>query len=139
MAENEVPPGLPGGTYIPENPCKRGHWLRYRHGACVECINNRAKQWRKDNSSLYKLKRSYTLHKQKFKYHRAAPLWLTKKDWQKMTEFYLDAIYLTMITGEKHHVDHIVPINGTKVCGLHVPWNLQILTAKQNLDKGNKF
>jgi len=46
---------------------------------------------------------------------------------------------LTRLTGIEHHVDHIIPLQGALVSGLHVHNNLQILAGSENCRKGNKY
>lgn len=65
------------------------------------------------------------------------PKWLTVEDLLTIRKIYEDARRIEKETGVKHHVDHIYPLQGRKVSGLHVPGNLQILTAAQNLKKHN--
>jgi hypothetical protein len=68
----------------------------------------------------------------------ATPNWLSAIEKAMIQEFYDVAQAKTVQTGIKHHVDHIMPINGANSCGLHVPWNMQILTASENCGKKNK-
>lgn len=77
-------------------------------------------------------------------YRRAAkisrtPSWLTKEDKMIVKARYSEARWMTEHTGIKHHVDHIVPLLGKCVCGLHVPWNLRVIPARENSKKGNKL
>lgn len=70
---------------------------------------------------------------------KACPIWLTKEDMQLIKDEYKKCREITKVTGVKHHVDHVIPLNSKIVCGLHVPWNLQILTEVENLLKSNKL
>lgn len=63
---------------------------------------------------------------------RAIPKWVGPKEIKEMRE-----IYKKRKPG--YHVDHIIPLKNDYVCGLHVPNNLNILTAKDNILKSNKF
>lgn len=70
---------------------------------------------------------------------KRAPKWLNDDDWISMEAFYAKAKEIKKSTGIKQHVDHIVPLVGKNVSGLHVPWNLRVLPAADNLAKSNKF
>lgn len=70
--------------------------------------------------------------------HRAAtPAWITRKQKSEMRAIYQIAITMTKTTGEKYVVDHIWPLRSDFVCGLHVPWNLRVITQAENLAKSN--
>lgn len=84
------------------------------------------------------LKNSWTRKRQALKI-QATPRWLSSNDHKLMNNFYVEAARLTKETGIPHHVDHIFPLQGENICGFHVPWNLQILTAEENIKKGNKL
>jgi hypothetical protein len=66
------------------------------------------------------------------------PNWLTADDLFIIEEVYHLAKLRTELTGIPHHVDHILPLQGKIVSGLHVPANLQVIPAKINLQKSNK-
>ena len=67
------------------------------------------------------------------------PNWLTPDDYHAIRTLYETAAALTKSTGIKHHVDHVIPLQGRTVSGFHCPTNLQILTATENQIKNNKF
>jgi 5-methylcytosine-specific restriction endonuclease McrA len=75
----------------------------------------------------------------KRRHREATPTWLTKDERLKMRELYVQARKLTSITGERYVVDHIIPLRSEEVCGLHVPWNLKVITQEENLRKSNKM
>lgn len=67
---------------------------------------------------------------------RRTPAWA---DLDLIEVFYATAREMTEATGIPHEVDHVVPLRGKNVSGLHVATNLQILTKSENCSKGNKY
>jgi 5-methylcytosine-specific restriction endonuclease McrA len=75
----------------------------------------------------------------KRRHREATPKWITAEEKLAMRKLYLKARELTQLSGERYVVDHIVPLHGETVCGLHVPWNLRVITQAENLVKSNKL
>ena len=67
------------------------------------------------------------------------PTWLNATDIHAITGLYRLAAQRTVETGVQWHVDHIVPLQGQFVAGLHVPWNLHLLPAADNIAKHNRY
>ena len=150
--------GLP--RYFTGTPCKRGHISeRYtKTGNCIQCDNERCnisyhtseahrgyvrhygKQWAKNNPEKVRAHMqqwSRRNHKKRLadnmKRHAAklqrTPRWAEMKT---IEEFYKNC-------PDGWHVDHVVPLQGRTVSGLHVLNNLQYLPAQENLSKGNRY
>lgn len=67
------------------------------------------------------------------------PKWLTQDDLWMIEQAYEIASLRTKMTGVSHHVDHILPLQGSVVSGLHVPVNLRVIPWYENLSKANKI
>jgi hypothetical protein len=67
------------------------------------------------------------------------PTWLSEDDEWMIAQAYELAALRTKLFGFSWHVDHVIPLNGKKVSGLHVPTNLQVIPWRDNLRKGNRM
>ena len=66
------------------------------------------------------------------------PAWLTKDDHKTINHLFIKAALFTKYCGRRYNVDHIVPLQGDTVSGLHVPSNLRVISQTENQSKGNK-
>jgi hypothetical protein len=67
------------------------------------------------------------------------PKWLTAIQFERIENEYKLAAILTKLWGEPWHVDHIIPLQGKTVSGLHVPSNLQVMRGSENCRKQNRY
>jgi len=119
---------------------QRDHQARYRSKLEGEALSQYRKrdakysrEYRKKNPDKIKqwLRRTRRI--------QATPDWLTEEQQQQIRAIYAHARDCEAVTGEKYHVDHIVPLKGENISGLHVPWNLQVLPADLNIAKSNSY
>lgn len=113
----------------------RKEYDRIRYQTKGASIRARVKLYRKLNLPKVNAADSAKIKNRK----RSMPQWLSFIQRAQIEEFYELAAARTMQTGIEHHVDHIVPIKGKNISGLTVPWNLQVLTAQNNLRKHASF
>jgi hypothetical protein len=102
-------------------------------------LNCYLKGWRLRNPDKLKesYKKQYPLRKKRLKL--ATPVWLTDDQKNEIRTIYKQCRTMTEFHEMQFHVDHIEPLRGKASCGLHVPWNLQIIPAEENLKKNNKL
>lgn len=143
---------------------QRGTALRYRSDN-KDKISESLKSWRDSNQDVivqyrqeYKVLNPDKLKERKYNYRinnsdkisalnakrRAAklhriPKWSTVADLKYIAALYAHSQRITKCLGIQFHVDHIIPLQGQTVSGLHVPSNLQVIPASLNLSKHNKF
>lgn len=151
--------------YFTGKPCVNGHVSdRYtKNKTCCKCSNQSANktkakdrkkytvssvEWgRKNPGRLAQYQRNknakdkgrrnlLTANYRQAKINRM-PVWLSDADKAEMESVYKYCAGLRQ-SGLDYHVDHIVPLRGTAVSGLHVPWNLQVIYGPDNMSKGNR-
>lgn len=118
-----------------ENSEKLKEYYRLRYLENKEYNREKGKEHYQNNKAEY----LYYSRTRKASQKQRTPPWLSKEQKKKILAFYREAKRLYEETGVKYHVDHIVPLQGEFVSGLHVPWNLQLLTEYENISKNNSF
>lgn len=110
---------------------------RIRHGKSktLEYHREAHRRW----AAKYPAKALANVKRRREDFRHRVPKWLTKSHWKQINAFYLVAARKTKETGIPHCVDHIHPLRGKLLSGLHVPWNLQVLTVADNARKSARF
>ena len=137
-----------GEVYRAANKEKLVEKRKRQYAESKEIENIRGREWHAVNKdSVAARKKTYRANNKAIVNANAAkrraaqqtPSWLSKFDKLKIRCIYSVAAMLTRENNEPWHVDHIVPLQGKLVCGLHTPNNLQFIKAEHNLVKSNKY
>lgn len=154
-AYKKTPSGLAANAQYENKPSRRAQrkimnaaWVERNREYCRSKSNQyyaehkHTDAWRESN------KRSYVRNKHVYRARDmrriavercAVPAWLTRAHFDLMKATYRQVQELTHSTGIPHEVDHIVPLLGKTVRGLHVPWNLRVVPREVNRNKSNRL
>ena len=153
--------------YFTGKPCKHGHIAERYTGnkTCCVCGNagankvkqrdrtkyiQHAKDWNNRNPDRIKeihnkrnranpARRNLLTANYRSAKDNRTPAWLTDVDFERIANVYKLATLQSKITGTTWHVDHIIPLRGEYVSGLHVPSNLQAIPGVDNVRKNNSY
>jgi len=153
--------------YFTGKPCKHGHIAERYTGnkTCCVCGNagankvkqrdrtkyiQHAKDWNNRNPDRIKeihnkrnranpARRNLLTANYRSAKDNRTPTWLTEVDFERIANVYKLATLQSKITGTTWHVDHIIPLRGEYVSGLHVPSNLQAIPGVDNVRKNNSY
>ena len=122
---------------------RKNDWYQDNRAAVIDRASTRPAEKLREYRNAWKVNNAVQVRAdtkaRRRKHREATPPWLTRKQKSELRQMYQLAITMTKTTGEQYVVDHIVPLRSDEVCGLHVPWNLRVITQEDNLKKSNKL
>jgi 5-methylcytosine-specific restriction endonuclease McrA len=121
--------------YVVQNPEKVAQTRRATMQKHRVARNADKAEWRRKNPGKVL---ALTRKRQLAKIQRTPP-WLTEDDFWLMSQAYELAALRTRLFGFAWHVDHIIPLQGELVSGMHVPTNLQVIPGSENSRKGSRY
>lgn len=127
------------GKTVPANVGRSRTWIEKNRLTARKAVErnpelyrNRSKNWNKENAGKASQKQLRYYYRRK----EQTPIGLSEDEQQELKRLYKKAQEETMKTGIQHHVDHIIPLSKG---GLHLPSNIQVITALENFKKGTRL
>lgn len=123
-----------GQEYVASNPQKVSESKRNYRERHRGRVRESSKRYRELNRPKYARYRALRRAREK----QAQPSWLTSEDLARMDLMWGLRELKSFVEGVEYEVDHIVPLRGETICGLHVPWNLRVIPKEENRRKLNR-